>query len=83
MEYVINTEWDSKPIKHHPTKIVFTYKVNNNFVAAEVYAKFFNDPSAPNGHPGDPFPRLYDYEGMLLVSNLVYLIYIYQNTKHR
>jgi len=33
-----------------------------NFVRIEIDAPFYNDPPPPNGKPGEPYDRLYNYE---------------------
>ncbi|XP_065643548.1 UPF0462 protein C4orf33 homolog isoform X2 [Hydra vulgaris] len=74
MEYFIDTEWDSKPISHLPTKISFT-NLNNKFLLVAISAHFFNNPLAPNGRPGSPFPKLYDYE-------VVEIFFLAENKKY-
>ncbi|KAK7077657.1 hypothetical protein SK128_025680 [Halocaridina rubra] len=57
--YHIKTKWNSVPVEHEPVEITlqgFTAGVEMN-----VTAPFFNDP-APDGKPGEPFYKLWDYE---------------------
>lgn len=60
MEYHIRHTWDSLPISHDPVKIKFS--PGEGGLRMEVSAPFFNNPAAPPGPSGQPFPGLWDYE---------------------
>ncbi|XP_077983894.1 UPF0462 protein C4orf33 homolog [Glandiceps talaboti] len=61
--YQIKTQWNSTPIDHNPIEIKLSGNHDNGMtVTMEVAAPFFNDPPAPKGEPGKPFPQLWDYE---------------------
>ncbi|KAL4640267.1 hypothetical protein GN956_G12675 [Arapaima gigas] len=60
MKFVINQTWDSLPVKHEP--ITITFSPGDHGLLMDVSAPFFNDPAAPSGSPGQPFPGLWDYE---------------------
>lgn len=62
MQYHIKHTWNSLPVKHDPVKI--TFSPGEDGLKMEVSAPFFNDPPAPPGPPGQPFPGLWDYEGV-------------------
>lgn len=61
MEYRIENTWDSLSVNHDPVKIRFS--PGEGGLRMEVSAPFFNDPPAPPGPSGQPFPGLWDYEG--------------------
>lgn len=66
MNFKINTEWNNRPIKHPtPAEITLSWNSGDVFLTAVFDAPFFDDPKAPNGPPGKPFPKLWDYEGLL------------------
>ncbi|XDV14719.1 hypothetical protein PO909_014921 [Leuciscus waleckii] len=50
MEFHIRHTWDSLPVHREEGLLM------------QVNAPFFNDPPAPAGPPGEPFPGLWDYE---------------------
>ncbi|KAM3622719.1 uncharacterized protein V6R79_002391 [Siganus canaliculatus] len=60
MQFLIEHTWDSDPVHHDPIRIVFS--PGDGGLKMEVSGPFFNDPAAPAGHPGQPFPGLWDYE---------------------
>ncbi|XP_073699132.1 UPF0462 protein C4orf33 homolog isoform X1 [Garra rufa] len=60
MEFQIKDTWDSLPLDHKPVKIRFS--PGEDGLLMQVNAPFFNDPPAPAGPPGEPFPGLWDYE---------------------
>ncbi|XP_058629598.1 UPF0462 protein C4orf33 homolog isoform X2 [Onychostoma macrolepis] len=60
MEFHIKRTWDSLPAAHKPVKIRFS--PGEDGLLMQVTAPFFNDPPAPAGPPGEPFPGLWDYE---------------------
>ncbi|KAM4603758.1 UPF0462 protein C4orf33 homolog [Polymixia lowei] len=60
MEFVIRHTWDSLPVTHEPVRVNFS--PGDGGLKMEVFAPFFNDPAAPAGPPGQPFPGLWDYE---------------------
>ncbi|XP_076868903.1 UPF0462 protein C4orf33 homolog [Brachyhypopomus gauderio] len=60
MEFSIEQTWDSLPVGHAPVKILFS--PGEGGLTMSVDAPFFNDPAAPPGPPGQPFPGLWDYE---------------------
>uniref|UniRef100_A0A8C5PAM1 Chromosome 4 open reading frame 33 n=1 Tax=Leptobrachium leishanense TaxID=445787 RepID=A0A8C5PAM1_9ANUR len=60
MEFTILHEWNSSPIKHDPVSICL--KASHGGLQMDVCAPFFNDPPAPPGPAGEPFPGLWDYE---------------------
>ncbi|KAM9857286.1 UPF0462 protein C4orf33 homolog isoform 2-T2 [Aulostomus maculatus] len=59
-QFVIQHTWDSNPVKHDPVRIIFS--PGNGGLKMLVSAPFFDDPEAPAGTPGLPFPGLWDYE---------------------
>ena len=63
LTYVIKTTWDNRPINHDPAKITLSWKPNDDFITAEFEAVYFDDP-APQGPRGQPFPQLWNYEGL-------------------
>lgn len=67
MEFCIKTTWDSLPVDHKPVKIRFS--PGEDGLIMQVTAPFFNDPPAPAGPPGQPFPGLWDYEGMFICTS--------------
>jgi len=66
MTYQIQTQWNSQPINHKPVQIELSWKPHDDFVTAVFKGPYFNDPDAPNGPPGKPFPMLWEYEGIAL-----------------
>ncbi|XP_061839895.1 UPF0462 protein C4orf33 homolog isoform X1 [Nerophis lumbriciformis] len=60
IEYEIQHTWDSNPVNHEPIRMLFSPGVDG--VNMKVFAPFFNDPEAPSGPSGQPFPGLWDYE---------------------
>lgn len=62
MKYSIKTEWDSTALKHAPIEIILSWNQSDDFLTATFEGPFFNDPPAPSGPPGKPFPKLWDYE---------------------
>jgi len=66
MEFYIRHTWDSVPVDHKPVKIRFS--PGEEGLLMQVTAPFFNDPPAPAGPPGEPFPGLWDYEGMFIYT---------------
>lgn len=70
MEFLIKHTWDSSPVNHDPIRIIFS--PGQGGLKAEVFGPFFNDPAAPSGPPGQPFPGLWDYEGELESSSNVW-----------
>ncbi|XP_016104512.1 UPF0462 protein C4orf33 homolog isoform X1 [Sinocyclocheilus grahami] len=60
MEFHVKHTWDSLPVGHKPIKIRFS--PGEDGLLMQVTAPFFNDPPAPAGPPGEPFPGLWDYE---------------------
>uniref|UniRef100_A0A667WA50 Chromosome 4 open reading frame 33 n=1 Tax=Myripristis murdjan TaxID=586833 RepID=A0A667WA50_9TELE len=60
MEFEIKHTWDSYPVMHEPVTIKFSPGAGG--LHMEVFAPFFDDPKAPAGPPGQPFPGLWDYE---------------------
>lgn len=71
MEFSIDLTWDSKPVGHDPVNIRFS--PGDGGLKMEVCAPFFNDPPAPSGPSGQPFPGLWDYEGKRYHSLDLYL----------
>jgi len=61
MEFSIEHTWDSNPVDHDPTRIIFS--PGQGGLKMEVLGPFFNDPAGPAGPIGQPFPGLWDYEG--------------------
>lgn len=61
MQFVIQHTWDSSPVDHDPIRIIFS--PGEGGLKMQVIAPFFDDPGAPAGPPGQPFPGLWDYEG--------------------
>lgn len=66
MKFNINHTWDSLPVDHAPVKIRFS--PGEDGLLMQVTAPFFNDPPAPAGPPGEPFPGLWDYEGKFICT---------------
>ncbi len=66
MEFQIKRTWDSLPVAHKPVKIRFS--PGEDGLLMQVTAPFFNDPPAPAGPPGEPFPGLWDYEGKFICT---------------
>jgi len=60
MEFSISKTWDNKPSDH--ASIVIKLYPQDDMVVMEIDAPFFNDPPAPKGDAGKPFPKLWDYE---------------------
>lgn len=60
MEFSIENTWDSSPVGHDPTRIIFS--PGQGGLKMEVIGPFFNDPAGPAGPVGQPFPGLWDYE---------------------
>ncbi|KAG8453897.1 hypothetical protein GDO86_000500 [Hymenochirus boettgeri] len=60
MQFRIELQWNSKPVTHEP--ITISLMPENNGVQMNINAPFFNDPAAPIGPAGQPFPGLWDYE---------------------
>ncbi|XP_030643599.1 UPF0462 protein C4orf33 homolog [Chanos chanos] len=60
MNFIIKNTWDSLPVRHEPVKIRFS--PGDGGMLMEVSAPLFNDPAAPSGPPGQPFPGLWNYE---------------------
>ncbi|XP_042337826.1 UPF0462 protein C4orf33 homolog [Plectropomus leopardus] len=60
MEFLIWHTWDSDPVTHEPIRISFS--PGQGGLKVQISAPFFNDPAAPAGPPGVPFPGLWDYE---------------------
>ncbi|KAG7458840.1 hypothetical protein MATL_G00224930 [Megalops atlanticus] len=60
MNFVIEHTWDSWPVMHDPVNVKFS--PGDGGLLMEVSAPFFDDPKAPAGPPGQPFPGLWDYE---------------------
>lgn len=61
MQFLIKHTWDSDPVNHDPIRISFS--PGEGGLKMEVSGPFFNNPVAPPGPPGQPFPGLWDYEG--------------------
>ncbi|KAM9818088.1 UPF0462 protein C4orf33 homolog isoform 1-T1 [Syngnathus typhle] len=59
-EFEILHTWDSNPVNHDPIRIIFSPGVEG--LKMKTFAPFFNDPEAPAGAPGQPFPGLWNYE---------------------
>ncbi|XP_053559634.1 UPF0462 protein C4orf33 homolog isoform X2 [Bombina bombina] len=60
MEFKIEHEWNSVTVSHEPVTIWL--KNQDDGLRMDVRAPFFNDPPAPPGPSGQPFPGLWDYE---------------------
>ena len=58
----IDKEWNSRPVNHPPIYLSLKWQPGDTFVTFEVDAPFFDDPPAPDGPVGKPFPQLWDYE---------------------
>ncbi|KAJ3615300.1 hypothetical protein NHX12_018868 [Muraenolepis orangiensis] len=52
--------WDSLPVTHESVSITFSPGVGG--LMMKLSGPFFNDPEAPKGPPGKPFPALWNYE---------------------
>lgn len=67
MNFKIKTEWNNRPINHtKPVEITLTWDAGEDFLTAAFDAPFFDDPEAPDGPAGQPFPQLWEYEGWYL-----------------
>nr|XP_002736601.1 PREDICTED: UPF0462 protein C4orf33 homolog [Saccoglossus kowalevskii] len=62
LQFEIKHQWNSTPVDHRPINIKLSSDHDNQCVLMEVEGPFFNDPSAPSGMAGKPFPNLWDYE---------------------
>ncbi|XP_066922270.1 UPF0462 protein C4orf33 homolog [Clytia hemisphaerica] len=62
MNYKITKEWNDKSANHNPASISLSWQSGNDYVTAIFEAPFFDDPAAPKGEVGRPFPKLWDYE---------------------
>lgn len=60
ISYIIDKTWDGEPVKHD--KIEVSLIRTGNAVEVQVKAPFMNNPPAPKGVAGEPFPQLWDYE---------------------
>ena len=62
---MIDKQWDSSPTGHDPITIKLVRDVtgSEDHVRLIVDGPFFDDPDAPDGPPGEPFDKLWDYEG--------------------
>ncbi|XP_050972288.1 UPF0462 protein C4orf33 homolog [Labeo rohita] len=60
LEFHIKYTWDSLPMHHDP--IIISFSPGDNGLLMQVTATLINDPPAPAGPPGEPFPGLSDYE---------------------
>ncbi|XP_060602806.1 UPF0462 protein C4orf33 homolog isoform X1 [Ruditapes philippinarum] len=61
LAFTIGKSWDGKDLSHQKAEIYLSKGVSNEVVLS-VRAPFYNDPPAPNGPVGQPFPQLWDYE---------------------
>ena len=66
--YTINTTWDGQSINHDPVNITLTS--DGGDVRVNIEAPFFNDPTDPGGKPGQPFDKLWLYEGNVTHSTI-------------
>ena len=64
--FEITQTWDSQPTGHGPIRVTLT--PTQNGLVLDVGARFFNDPPNPGGDAGKPFPQLWDYEGIEVLS---------------
>ncbi|XP_076327798.1 UPF0462 protein C4orf33 homolog isoform X2 [Tachypleus tridentatus] len=62
MTFEINQTWDGHPVDHTPISIELSHDKDKGLVVVRVNAPFFNDPVSPEGPPGEPFFKLWDYE---------------------
>ncbi|CAH1777584.1 unnamed protein product, partial [Owenia fusiformis] len=60
LQFEITTLWDSKSIDHPP--VTLQLQRRGNFIWLMIDAPFFNDTPSPGGAPGEPFPKLWQYE---------------------
>ncbi|KAG7265206.1 hypothetical protein CRUP_027695, partial [Coryphaenoides rupestris] len=60
LSFLIAHTWDSIPVNHESMRIVFS--PGDGGLMMKVIGPFFDDPPAPVGPPGQPFPGLWDYE---------------------
>ncbi|XP_045204609.2 UPF0462 protein C4orf33 homolog isoform X2 [Mercenaria mercenaria] len=61
LAFTIGQSWDGKDLAHQKAEVTIS-KGNGNHVVMKVRAPFYNDPAAPSGPAGQPFPQLWDYE---------------------
>ncbi|XP_013782432.2 UPF0462 protein C4orf33 homolog [Limulus polyphemus] len=62
MTFKINRTWDDHLVDHAPVSIDLSRDSTKGLVIMKVNAPFFNDPTSPEGPPGEPFFKLWDYE---------------------
>ena len=63
-KYLIETTWNSLPIKQHrPAELSFSQ--DNNSLIINTKAQFFDSPGKPEQNPGQDF-NLWDYEGTII-----------------
>lgn len=73
-QYQIVTTWDNRTIDHPDRPVIIWFeKHNDSFFNIYVDGPFFNDPPSPNGQVGEPFFKLWDYEGIYLMCYFVLL----------
>ena len=61
--YLIKTTWDSQSISHQPVSL--SLERNNQSLAINIQAPFFNSPEKPNEPTDGHAFNLWDYEGIL------------------
>jgi len=66
MEYEIKTTWDNRPIDRQPVKL--SLSSSDVGMVLDVSAPFYNDPQDPGGPHGEPFPKLWEFEGLAIFS---------------
>ena len=63
LKYEICHQWDGQPVSHDVITLTLS-NAQDGALVVSVTAPFFNDPPNPGGAPGQPFPNLWDYEGL-------------------
>jgi len=75
MEFNIATTWDGQSLNHKAVKIVLSTATNGRDLNIHVEAPFFNNPPNPGGPVGQPFPQLWDYEGIYMSMQVFKYLY--------
>ena len=64
LQYNITKQWEGDEINHRATEVTLSWNEGDDFLTAVFTGRFFHDPAPPHGTPGEPFPELWNYEGM-------------------
>lgn len=74
MDMKIRKQWDSTDIDHAPVEIKLDWNKGDDFLTLHFNGPFFDDPKAPTGKAGEPFPELWEYEGKFISFFYYYLV---------